>query len=86
MAIVEVTSRQFREKQKDFFELADNGEKVIIKRGRKQAYALIPISNDDLYFTPQMVERIKESIQQVKEGKVVAINNQEELDKYFDLL
>jgi hypothetical protein len=40
MAIVEITSREFREKQRTYFELADKGEKVIIKRGRKQSYIL----------------------------------------------
>ena len=42
MAIIETTSRQFRERQKDFFEMADKGEKVVIRRGRKQTYVLTP--------------------------------------------
>ena len=29
MAIIETTSRQFRERQKDFFDMVDNGEKEI---------------------------------------------------------
>jgi hypothetical protein len=86
MAIVEITSRQFREKQKAMFEIADRGEKVIIKRGRKQAYTLTPVNEDDLYFTPEMLEKIDRSLQQANEGKVTRIRTIEELDKFLGLL
>ncbi|SFC31091.1 hypothetical protein SAMN05421747_10851 [Parapedobacter composti] len=86
MSIVETTSRQFRERQKDFFDMADKGQKVVIKRGNKQAYVLTPVSGDDLYFTPEMVQRIKESRQQIKAGKGIVIKTKEELDTYFDTL
>jgi hypothetical protein len=86
MAIIETTSRQFRERQKDFFELADKGEKVVIRRGRKQTYVLTPISEDDLYFTPEMIQRIKEAQQEVKEGKSISFDSVDEMDKYFQSL
>ncbi|WP_118195941.1 hypothetical protein [Albibacterium indicum] len=86
MGIIETTSRQFRERQKDFFDMADKGEKVVIKRGGKQAYVLTPVSDDDMYFTPKMVQRIKDSEQEVKEGKGITIKTKEDLDAYFDSL
>ncbi len=70
MAVLQVTSREFRDKQKAIFDLADKGEKVVIKRGKKQAYVLTPVSDDDLFFTPEMLEKIDKAVQQVKEGKV----------------
>jgi hypothetical protein len=36
MAILEVTARQFREKQKSIFEQADAGLQILIKRGRQE--------------------------------------------------
>ncbi len=86
MAIIETTSRQFRERQKDFFELADEGEKVVIRRGRKQTYVLTPISEDDLYFTPKVIQRIKEAQQEIKEGKSISFDSVDEMDKYFQSL
>ncbi|WP_432223131.1 DUF2683 family protein (plasmid) [Flavobacterium sp. TMP13] len=86
MATLEITSREFREKQKDFFDKADEGENVVIRRGKKQAYALVPISTEDLYFTPEMIKKIDLSIQQIKEGKFTAINSKEELKKHLDSL
>lgn len=86
MAIIQTTSRQFRDKQKDYFDLADKGEKVIIRRGKKQAYLLTPINDDDIYFTPAMLEKINKSIKQVKEGKVTKIETEEELTQFLDNL
>ena len=86
MAIIETTSRQFRERQKDFFELADKGEKVVIRRGRKQTYVLTPISEDDLYFSPEMIQRIKDAQQEIKEGKSISFDSVDEMDKYFQSL
>jgi hypothetical protein len=86
MAIIQTTSRQFRDKQKDFFNLADKGEKVIIRRGNKQAYLLTPVNDEDLYFTPSMLDKIDESIKQAQEGKVTKIETEEELNQFFDNL
>ncbi|MGO1650335.1 MAG: hypothetical protein ACTHXT_13405 [Sphingobacterium sp.] len=86
MAIIETTSRKFRERQKDFFDMADSGQKVVIKRGSKQAYVLTPISDDDLYFSPEMVQRIKDSRQEITKGNYTEVNTKEQLKEYFDSL
>ena len=70
MTIIQITSREFRQKQKSFFDLADKGEQIIINRGKKKAYTLTPVEDDDLYFTPKMLAKIDRSLQEIKEGKV----------------
>lgn len=85
MAIIEVTSREFREKQKAFLDLADSGERVILKRGKKQAYVLVPLSEEDLYFTPGMIKKIEKSIRQAKKGEVKRLNEIEDIDKLLGL-
>jgi antitoxin YefM len=81
-----ISSREFREKQAEYMDRADNGEQIIVQRGRDKAYAITPISGDDLYFTPQMLERIKVSVQQVDEGQGISINTPDELKKFLDSL
>ena len=73
MKITEVTSREFRDKQKAYFDKADQGEKIIIKRRNNKSYVLTPVDEDDLYFTPKMIEKIEKSIQEAKEGKVTRL-------------
>ena len=84
--IIETTSRQFRERQKDFFDMADNGQKIVIKRGSKQAYVLTPVSTDDLYFSSEMVARIKASQQEIKVGKSIVLKTKKDLDEFFEKL
>jgi len=86
MAIIQTTSRQFRDKQKDFFDLADKGEKVVIMRGKKRAYLLTPVDDKDIYFTPAMLDKINRSIKQVQEGLVTKIETEEELNQFLDSL
>ena len=86
MAVLEVTSRQFRDRQKSFFDLADTGKQIVIRRGRKQAYTLAPINDDDLYFTPEMEAKIERALQQVERGECTVIRTDEELEHYFDSL
>jgi hypothetical protein len=86
MRIIQTTSRHFRNKQKDFFDLADRGEKVIIRRGKKQAYLLTPVDDEDIYFTPEMLDKINRSIKQVQEGMITKIETEEELNQFLESL
>ncbi len=42
-----VTSREFRDNQKKYFDMVDNNEQVVVKR-RNRAYKLVPVSDDDM--------------------------------------
>ncbi|MDL2312448.1 prevent-host-death protein [Bacteroidales bacterium OttesenSCG-928-B11] len=86
MAIIEITSREFRSNQKKFFDLADKGMQIVLKRGRRQAYVLTPLSSEDMFFTPEMLTRIDESIKQASEGKTVKVSGKEELEHLLDSL
>ena len=85
MAVLQISTREFRDKQASVLDLADKGEHIIIRRGNR-AYALTPISDDELYFTPEILAKIDKSLQQVKEGKVHSFDSVDELDKYIDTL
>ncbi|MCH4147986.1 MAG: hypothetical protein LKG25_06180 [Prevotella sp.] len=86
MAIVQVTSRDFRSRQKDLFDLADKGEKIIIRRGKKKAYTLTPVEDEDLFFTPKMLKKIDKSLQEAKDGKIKTFSSKEEVNKYLENL
>ena len=68
-----------------YFERADQGEQIIVQRGKDKAYALTPVGEDDLYFTAEMVQRIKESIQQIEAGETKKITTSEEINDLLGL-
>jgi len=74
-----ISSREFRQNQRIYFEKADNGEQIIVQRGKDKAYALTPINEDDVYFNAEMVERIKQSIKQIEVGKTKSLSTSEEV-------
>jgi antitoxin YefM len=80
-----ISSREFRQNQKIYFERADKGEQIIVQRGKDKAYSLTPVSDNDVYFNAKMVERIKQSIKQVEEGKVKKVTTPEEISNLLGL-
>lgn len=43
-----INSREFRDHQKKYFDLADNDEQIIIRRTKNRSYKLVPVSDEDL--------------------------------------
>lgn len=84
--VIEVSSREFREKQKAYFELADKGAQIILKRGRKQAYILTPVYDSDFVITPELEKRLEEGRRQYREGETIALKTKEELHNFLDSL
>jgi len=80
-----ISSREFRQNQKMYFERADQGEQIIVQRGKDKSYALTPIGEDDLYFNAEMVKRIKESMKQVEAGKTKKVSTPEEINDLLGL-
>lgn len=68
------------------FDLADRGEKVIIRRSRKQAYTLVPIEDDDLTITPELQARIDKARAEIKAENCVTLKSHADIDAYFDSL
>ena len=85
MAILSFTAREFRSQQAHVFDLADQGEMIIIRRNRKQAYALVPIENEDLPITPELQARIDKAREEIKAGNCVTLSSKEELEAYLEL-
>ncbi len=83
----QIMAREFRDKQKSIFDCADNGEKIIIRRGKKKAYLLVPLEEEaDLFFTPQMYAKIDKSIEEVNNGECVKLQSKEDLAKFLEKL
>ena len=84
MAVLNFTSREFRSQQAHVFDLADQGEKIVIRRNKKQAYTLFPIEDEDIPFTISLEVRIGMALQEVKlmrEGKIKELSMNDLLDE-----
>ena len=43
-----ISSREFRDNQKKYFDMVDNKKQVIVKRSKNRAYKLVPVTEDDM--------------------------------------
>lgn len=83
--MIKVSSREFRQNQKKYFDKVDAGEQIIIHRGKNKAYALTAISKDDVYFNAEMIDKIKRSVQQAADDETVRISTSEEIKELLGL-
>ena len=80
-----ISSREFRQNQRLYFEKADKGEQIIVQRGKDKSYVLTPVDDEDLYFNAEMVIRIKKSLNEAERGDVLTINTSEEITELLGL-
>lgn len=86
MAVLNFTSREFRSQQAHVFDLADEGEKIVIRRKKKRSYTLVPVEDDDLTITPELQARIDKARAEIKAGKCVTLKSHEDIEAYFESL
>jgi len=80
-----ISSREFRQNQKEYFDRADKGEQIIVQRGMDKAYILTPVSEEGLYFNAEMIDRIKQSIDEIKKGETLSISRAQEIDELLGI-
>jgi len=74
-----ISSREFRQNQKEYFDRVDQGEHIIVQRGKDKSYALTPVTANDMYFNEAMIKKLNQSILEVQEGKTTKISSSKEI-------
>ncbi len=60
--MVIISSREFREHQKKYFDLVDQNEQVIVQRGKYKAYVLVPVNDvDRLSVNEELIQTVQEA-------------------------
>ena len=82
-----VSTREFRDKQTSYLDKIDAGDEVLIQRGKKKSYKLVPVSDDDTLMTKEeFFAKIDRAAQSIKEGKGKTVHSKKELIDYLDSL
>ncbi|GHT68400.1 hypothetical protein FACS189452_08010 [Bacteroidia bacterium] len=71
MAVM-VSTRVFREQQKNYLDLAMNGSQVVLTRGirgKKQSFIIIPIEENGLEISQALRKKIDKGLEQIQTGK-----------------
>lgn len=68
-----------------YFDIVDQGEHIIVQRGKDKSSALTAITEDDMYFNTEMIPRIKESILQTDNGDYKEVSSSKEINDLLGL-
>lgn len=75
-AMMIISSREFRDNQKKYFDLADQNEQVIIQRGKDKAYVLVPLNDADrLSFNETLIQTVREAEAEYARKKTAIIKD-----------
>ena len=74
--MVIISSREFREHQKKYFDLVDQNEQVVVQRGKDKAYVLVPVNHiDRLSVNEELIQTVQEAEAELSYGKTTQVKD-----------
>jgi hypothetical protein len=65
-----ISSKEFRDNQRSYFDKADDGTEVIVQRGKNKAYRITPVHEDDSLMTKEeFFAKIDEAMREYERGE-----------------
>jgi hypothetical protein len=68
-----------------YFDKADEGEQIIVQRGKDKSYSLTPVKEEDVYFNASLIKRIKESAKQAENGEYIELSSSADIKELLGL-
>lgn len=78
-----ISSREFREKQAEYFDRADNGEQIIVQRGKNKAYTLTPVTENDILINKDYILQPDDDLARAITGEELLEKVKEDLREIF---
>ncbi|MDR2233005.1 MAG: prevent-host-death protein [Tannerella sp.] len=83
--MIVVSTREFRDNQKNYLDQLDSGIEILIQRGKKKTYKIIPVTNDDTLINKvEFFAKIDRALKEVAEGKAIEMLPDESLTDFLD--
>ena len=71
-----ISSREFRDNQKKYFDLADQNQQVIVQRGKDKAYVIVPLNDvDRLSVNEELIGTVQEAEAEYSKHKTIEIKD-----------
>lgn len=74
--MVIVSSREFRDHLKKYFDMVDQNEQIIVQRGKDKAYVIVPLNDADrLSFNEELIQTVHDAEEEYSKHKSTNIND-----------
>ncbi len=77
-----ISPSEFRANQRKYFDLACT-ERIIIRRGNNQSFALVPTHNEEFSLSPRLATKLDSVRAEIKAGKCTVHRSHEDIDEFF---
>ncbi len=77
-----ISPSEFRANQRKYFDLACT-ERIIIRRGNNQSFALVPTHDEDFSLSPLLAAKLDSVRVEIKAGKCTLHQSHDEIDEFF---
>lgn len=64
-----ISSREFRDNQASYLDRVDNGEEILLQRGKDKSYKIIPITEEDTVISKEYILSPDEDLQRAITGE-----------------
>lgn len=74
--MVIVSSREFRDHQKKYFDLVDQNEQIIVQRGKDKAYIIVPLNDADrLSVNEELIQTVREAEEEYSKRETTRVKD-----------
>lgn len=80
-----ISSREFRQNQKKYFEKIDNGEQIIVQRGKDKSYTITAVNDEDLLLDNHLLKKLRQSLKEIENGESKKINTPKQISDLLGL-
>lgn len=76
LIMIIISSREFRDRLKKYFELVDQNEQIIVQRGKDKAYIIVPLKDADrLSVNEELIQTVREAEEEYSKRETTRIKD-----------
>ena len=74
--MVIISSREFRDHLKKYFDLVDQNKQVVVQRGKDKSYVIVPVNEiDRLSVNEELIQTVQEAEVELSYGKATQVKD-----------
>jgi len=79
-----ISSKEFRDNQASYFDRVDNGEEILVQRGKNKAYKITPVTENDTVIPRDYILAPDEDLARAITGEELLERLIPRIEKLFD--
>ena len=79
-----ISSREFRDNQASYLDRIDNGEEILLQRGKDKSYKIVPVTKEDTVISKEFILSPDKDLQRAITGEELLSRLKPRIEKLFE--